>query len=184
MSKSNSAIETIISNFGDLEKFVKELPKTKAVNGKKVAKAIVTNVESFDTTKLEALDETIFLSGTNVQLFLQGNAGPYSASLLSRRFKRIGFVNRSIDFTIPTSVSGKDRTALIERISQCAKSDAVDKVKDLISQGATISMTDAKTLGLVDQVVDLAKRRGQSKSDTAKVASDGTNATENQTTTL
>lgn len=182
MSKTNYAIDTIISNFGDLEKFAKGLQEAKSVKGKKVAKAIVTNVSSFDTTKLEALDEAIFLSGTNVQLFLQGNVGPYSASLLSRRFKRVGFVNRSIDFTIPTSVSGQDRIALIERISQCAKSDAVDKLKELIAQGSTISMTDAKALGLVDQVVDLAKRRGQSKSTTAKVASDGNSATENQTT--
>ena len=180
MSKSNSAIDTIISNFGDLEKFVKELPKTKAVKGKKVAKAILTDLATFDTRKLEALDEAIFLSGTNVQLFLQGSVGPFSASLLSRRFKRVGFVNRSIDFTIPSSVSAQDRTALTERISQCAKPDAVSKVKSLIAQGATISMVDAKALGLVDQVVDLAKRR-QSKSDTAKVASDDNSIFENQT---
>lgn len=169
MSKSDSAIDSVISKFEDLEKFVKELPKAKTVKGKKVAKAIVTDVASFDTTKLTALDESIFLSGTNVQLFLQGNVGPFAASLLSRRFKRIGFVNRSIDFTIPASVSGQDRTALIERISQCAKSDSANKVKTLISQGTAISMLDAKALGLVDQVVDLAKRR-QSKSDTATVA--------------
>jgi hypothetical protein len=181
MSKSNSAIDTIISNFGDLEKFVKELPKAKAVKGKKVAKAIVTDVASFDTTKLTALDEAIFLSGTNVQLFLQGSVGPFAASLLSRRFKRVGFVNRNIDFTIPSSVSGPDRTALTEKIVQCGKTDEADKIRTLIAQGASISMVDAKALGFIDQVVDLAKRRGQSKPTTAKVASDGTSATDNQT---
>ena len=181
MSKSNSAIDAIISKFEDLEKFAKELPKAKAVKGKKVAKAILTDVSAFDTAKLIELDESIFLSGTNVQLFLQGNVGPYSASLLSRRFKRVGFEGRNIDLSIPTSVSGQDRTALIERISQCVKSDAVDKVKAFVAQGTTISMTAAKEIGLIDQIVDLGKRRGQSKLDTVKVASDGNSASENQT---
>jgi len=171
MSKSNTANSFVISNLDDLEKFVQGLPKAKAVKGKKVAQAIVTDVESFDSSKLVALQEAIYLSGANVQLFLQGNVGPYSALLLSRRFKRVGFEGRNINLSIPASVSNEERATLTDKIAQYANSEAVDKVKTLISQGASITMGTAKELGLIDQVVDLAKRRGQSKSTTVQVAS-------------
>ena len=171
MSKSDTSNNFVISKFEDLEKFVKELPKAKAVKGKKVAKAIVTDVESFESSKLVALQEAIYLSGANVKLFLQGNVGPYSALLLSRRFKRVGFEGRNISLSIPASVSTEERAVLSDKIAQYAKSESVDKVKSLIAQGASISMGTAKELGLLDQVVDLSKRKGQSKSTTAKVAS-------------
>jgi len=171
MVKSNTANSFVISNLDDLEKFVQGLPKAKAVKGKKVAQAIVTDVESFDSSKLVALQEAIYLSGANVQLFLQGNVGPYSALLLSRRFKRVGFEGRHINLSIPASVSNEERATLTDKIAQYANSEAVDKVKTLISQGASITMGTAKELGLLDQVVDLSKRRGQSKSITAQVAS-------------
>lgn len=183
MSKESPASNFVISKFEDLEKFVKELPKAKAVKGKKVAKAIVTDVESFDSSKLVALQEAIYLSGTNVQLFLQGNVGPYSALLLSRRYKRVGFEGRTISLSIPASVSTEERAVLSDKIAHYAKSESVDKVKTLIAQGASISMGTAKELGLLDQVVDLSKRKGQSKSTTAKVASDDNSVSENKTAT-
>ena len=183
MPKSETANNFVISKFEDLEKFVKELPKAKAVKGKKVAKAIVTDMESFDSSKLVALQEAIYLSGTNVQLFIQGNVGPFAAALLSRRFKRVGFEGRNISLSIPASVGTEERATLTDKIAQCAKSDAEKEVKTLVAQGASISMKDAKELGLVDQVVDLSKRRGLPKSTTAKVASDDNSVSENKTAT-
>jgi hypothetical protein len=186
-TKINSASEFNISSVEDFEKFARELPKVKAVNGKKIAKATVADVLSFDTSKLTDLNEVIYLSGTNVHLFLQGNVGPYTATLLSRRFKRVGFEGRTISLQIPSSLNPQDKANLTDKIVKCAKSEAEDKVRTLIAQGVSISTKVAKDLGMLDQIIDLSKRRGQPKSATVAasgqqaLASDDNSVPENQT---
>jgi hypothetical protein len=70
---------------------------------------------------------------------------------------------------------------LVDRISKCVKSDAEKEIKVLIDKGAKISMKEAKDLGLIDQEIDLSKRRGQSQKTNAVVTSESTQSSETVT---
>jgi|GEM_PF-1662458 hypothetical protein len=182
MAKAKKSANTIISTQDQFLEFVSSLPAANSNKGKTKVKATVMDIPSLNPSSFRNLDEDIFLSGANIELNLKGDVGPYSAALLSRRFKRTGFAGRNISLAIPASVSSEDRAKLIDRIGQCAKSESVETVKSLVEKGATVSMEDAKTFGLIDQVIDLSKRRG-SKTTTAVAASDDTSVSENQTAT-
>jgi len=171
MAKTKKSANTIISTQEELQGFVSTLAAANSNKGKARIKATLKDIPTLDVSSFRNLDEDIFLSGANIEYNLKGDVGVFSASLLSRRFKRTGFTGRNINLAIPASVSAQDKDVLINRIGQCANEASVDKVKTLIAQGATITMADAKEFGLIDQVIDLAKRRGQSKTTTAKVAS-------------
>ena len=170
----------IISTQADFLKFVENLPICNSKNRVKV-KATVTDLKSLDLLKLKDLEESIYLSGANIEFNLRGDVGPYSAALLNRRFKRTGFAGRHFDLSISASVSPEDKNMLIDRISKCVKSDAEKKIKELIDKGARISMKAAKDLGLIDQEIDLSKRRGQSQQANAVVTSESTQSSETVT---
>ena len=170
-----------ISTQDEFLKFVESLSAGNSKKGKTRVKVTVTDLKSLDLSVLRDLDETIHLSGVNIELNLIGDVGPYSAALLGRRYKRTGFAGRNISLAIPASVSSEDRTKLIDRIGLCAEPDSTEKVKTLAAQGASVTMNDAKTYGLIDQVIDLSKRRGKPK--TAVAASEGNSAPEKQIAT-
>lgn len=176
MAKSKKSANTIISTQEELLSFVSSLSAANTNKGRTRIKATLKDISTLDVSSFRNLDEDVFLSGANIEYNLKGDIGVFSASLLSRRFKRTGFAGRNITLAIPSSLSAQDKEVLTKRISQCANEASVEKVKSLISSGATVSMAEAKDLGLIDQVIDLSKRRGQSKATTAKVAS-----TENST---
>lgn len=180
MAKAKKSVNTIIGTQEELLGFVSTLPAANSNKGRAKVKATLKDIPTLDVSNFRNLDEEIYLSGANIEYNLKGDVGVFSASLLSRRFKRTGFAGRNIHLAIPASVSAQDKDVLINRIGQCANEASVDKVKTLVAQGATISMADAKEYGIIDSVIDLAKRRGQSKSTTAKVASDGNSTTENE----
>jgi hypothetical protein len=167
--QNNSANSNFISTQDELLEFVETLPAANSKKGKVKVKRTLTNFQSMDVTKLRSFDEDIFLSGANVEFNLKGDVGVFTAAVLSRRFKRTGFDGRSINLAIPASVSADDRAKLIDRIGKCVDTKSVDTVKSLVEKGATLTMAQAKEIGLIDQVIDLSKRRGQPKSDTAKV---------------
>lgn len=180
MAKTKKSANTIISTQNELQGFVSTLSAANSNKGRAKVKATLKDIPTLDVSNFRNMDEEIYLSGANIEFNIKGDVGVFSASLLSRRFKRTGFAGRNINFAIPASVSARDKDVLINRIGQCANEASVAKVKTLVAQGAIISMADAKEFGLIDQVIDLAKRRGQSKPATAKVASDGNSASENE----
>jgi len=168
MAKENKA-NNIISAQDELLEFVGTLPAANSKKGKVKVKRTLTNFQSLDVSKLRSFDEDIYLSGANVEFNLRGDVGIFTAAVLSRRFKRTGFEGRNINFAIPASVSTDDRAKLIDRIGKCVDTKSIGEVKSLVEKGATITMAQAKELGLIDVVIDLSKRRGQPQSETAKV---------------
>ncbi|HEY5124875.1 MAG TPA: hypothetical protein VIK14_14180 [Ignavibacteria bacterium] len=182
MEKEKKSANTIISSQDEFLGFVNSLSSVNSNKGRAKVKATVMDIPSLDLSRLRDLEEAIYLSGANIEFNLKGDVGVFTASLLSRRFKRTGFTGRNINLAISASVSKDDKEKLIDHIGQCVDSKSVDTVKSLVAKGATISMDDAKGLGLIDQVIDLSKRRG-SKTTTAAVASDDTSVSENKTAT-
>jgi len=180
MEKVIKSANTIISTQEEFLSFVKSLPVSSSKKSRAVAKATVGDIPSLDISSLRDVEEAIYLSGTNIEINLKGDVGVFSAALLSRRFKRKGFAGRNISLAIPASINPEEKDKLIDRIGLCVKSEFSDEVKTLVKKGASISMTEAKNFGLIDQEVDLAKRRG-SKPTTAVVASDDKTVPENKT---
>jgi hypothetical protein len=177
---TKKATNFTISTQADFLKFVENLPICNSKQKVKV-KATVTDLKSLDLLKLKDLEESIYLSGANIEFNLRGDVGPFSAALLNRRFKRTGFSGRHFDLSIPASVSSEEKNMLVDRISKCVKSDAEKEIKVLIDKGAKISMKEAKDLGLIDQEIDLSKRRGQSQKTNAVVTSESTQSSETVT---
>jgi len=180
MVKLTKSANTIISTQEDFLKFVSSLPAANSNKGKTKVKATVMDIPSLNPSSFRNLDEDIYLSGANIEINLKGDVGVFSAALLSRRFKRTGFAGRNISLAIPASMNPEEKDKLIDRIGQCVKSEFSDAVKTLVKKGASISMADAKHFGLIDQEIDLSKRRG-SKPTTAVVASDDKTVPENKT---
>jgi hypothetical protein len=169
MTTEKNKANNIISTQDELQEFVSSLPSAKAKKSKEKVRRTLIDFQSLDPSKLRSFDEDVYLSGTNVEFNLRGDIGVFTTAVLSRRVKRTGFKGRNISLSIPASVSREDKERLIDRISQCVDSKSVDVVKSLIEKGATITMAKAKEFGLIDTVIDLSKRKGQPKSDTAKV---------------
>jgi hypothetical protein len=182
MAKDPQSANTIIGTQEDFLGFVGSLPAAKSNKGRTVIKATVGDIPSLDISKLRDVEEAIYLSGCNIEINLRGDVGIFSAALLSRRFKRKGFAGRNINLLIPASVGQQEREKLTDRIGLCVKSEFADEVKSLVTKGASITMAEAKKYGLIDQEVDLLKRRG-SKPTTAVVASDDKTVDENSTAT-
>ena len=182
MAKETKSANTIIGTQDDFLGFVGSLLTSGSKKNRAVVKATVGDISSLDISKLRDAEEAIYLLGTNIEINLRGDVGIFSAALLSRRFKRKGFAGRNINLAIPASVNQSDKDAIIDRLGLCVKSEFSDKVKSLVKQGASISMAEAKNFGLIDQEVDLTKRRG-SKPATAVVASEDKTVPENQTAT-
>lgn len=182
MAKETKSANTLISSQEDFLGFVDSLPAANSKKSRTVEKATLGDLPSLDISKLRDLEEAIYLSGTNIEIYLRGNVGVFSAALLSRRFKRKGFAGRIINLSIPASVGQQEKEKLTDRIGLCVKSEFAEEVKLLVTKGASITMAEAKRIGLIDQEVDLLKRRG-SKPATAVVASDDTTVDENSTAT-
>ncbi|MCX6159071.1 MAG: hypothetical protein NTY74_13910 [Ignavibacteriae bacterium] len=182
MAKATTNANSNVSTQDEFMKFVDSLPASGSKKGRTVEKATLGDLLSLDISKLRDLEEAIYLSGTNIEINLKGDIGVFSAALLSRRFKRKGFAGRNINLAIPASVGEQEREKLTDRIGLCVKSEFADEVKSLVKKGASITMAEAKKYGLIDQEVDLLKRRG-SKPTTAIAASDDKTVDENSTAT-
>lgn len=182
MAKEVKIANINVSTQEEFMKFVDSLPASSSSKGRTVAKATLGDLPSLDISRIRDLEEAIHLSGCNIEINLRGDIGVFSAALLSRRFKRKGFAGRNINLLIPASVGQQEREKLTDRIGLCVKSEFADEVKSLVTKGASITMTEAKKFGLIDQEVDLLKRRG-SKPTTAVVASTDKAVDENSTAT-
>lgn len=182
MAKKTQKTDNVISSQETFLSFSDSLSVANAKKGRAKVKATLKDISNFDLSKLRDSEEAIYLSGANIEFNIKGDIGCFSTALLNRRFRRTGFAGRNLNLAIPASVSAQDKNVLIDRIGQCANEASVAKVKALVAQGATISMADAKEFGLIDSVIDLAKRRGQSKPTTAKVASTDSSAVDDSKT--
>jgi hypothetical protein len=182
MAKIATLANNNISTQEDFLKFVASLSATNSKKSRTAVRTTVGDIPSLDISKLRDVEEDIYLSNANIEINLKGDVGVFSVALLSRRFKRTGFAGRYINLSIPASVNPQEKDKLIDRIGLCVKSEFAEEVKTLIKNGASITMAEAKKYGLIDQEVDLSKRRG-AKSTTAVVASDDKPVSENPMTT-